>query len=284
VKPPPFSYVRPETLPDVISCLASWGDEGKILAGGQSLIPLLNLRLARPAVLIDISGVESLTGIRAEDGAVVIRAATRQLQAERSAELRARCPLVGQALGHVAHAQIRARGTVGGSIAHADPASELPAVAAALDAEFIAQGPAGLRSIAAPDFFLGPYMTALNDDEVLCEIRLPATAGQRTSFLELARRRGDYALAGVAACLRLDGDGRVASAALAACGVGGVPVRLRAAEQAVTGRRPGAAALRDAAAAASGEVSPSADLHADEAYRRRLVGTLVTRVIEEAAR
>ena len=284
MKPPPFSYARPQTLPDVISCLASWGNDGKILAGGQSLIPLLNLRLARPAVVIDIGGVDSLSGIGAEDETVVIRAATRQRHAERSARLRSLCPLVGQALSHVAHAQIRARGTVGGSLAHADPASELPAVAVALDAEFITQGPAGARTIPAPEFFLGPYTTALADDEVLCEIRLPATTGHGTAFLELARRRGDYALAGVAARVRLDDSGRVASAALAACGVGGVPVRLRAAEQAVTGRRPDDAAVRDAAGEASGEVSPSPDVHADAAYRRRLLGTLVARAIQEAAR
>lgn len=284
MKPSPFSYARPEALADVISCLARWGDEAKILAGGQSLIPLLNLRLARPAVLIDISAVDGLAGIRAEDAAVVIRAATPQLQAERSAELTALCPLVGQALSHVAHAPIRARGTVGGNLAHADAASELPAVAVALDAEFTIWGPSGVRRVRAEDFFLGPYTTAITADEVLYEIRFPATRGHGTSFLELARRRGDYALAGVAACVRLDDDGLVASAALAACGVGGVPVRLRAAEAAVTGRAPTGEALADAVAAASREVSPQTDIHADEAYRRRLVGTLVSRAIEEATR
>jgi aerobic carbon-monoxide dehydrogenase medium subunit len=284
MKPSPFSYVRPEALADVISCLARWGDDAKILAGGQSLIPLLNLRLARPAVLIDIAAVDGLAGIRTENGAVVIRAATRQRQAEHSAELTTLCPLVGQALRHVAHAQIRTRGTVGGNLAHGDAASELPAAAVALDAEFTIQGPSGARRVRAPDFFLGPYTTAVAADEVLYEIRFPAMPGHGTSFLELARRRGDYALAGVAACVRLDEDGRVDSAALGACGVGTVPVRLRAAEAAVTGRAPTGVALADAAAAASREVSPQTDIHADQAYRRRLVGTLVSRAIAEATR
>jgi aerobic carbon-monoxide dehydrogenase medium subunit len=284
MKPAPFSYVRPEALSDVISCLARWGDDGKILAGGQSLIPLLNLRLVRPAVLIDISAVDGLAGIRAENGGVVIRAATTQRQAEHSAELTTSCPLVGQALRHVAHAQIRNRGTVGGNLAHADAASELPAAAVALDAEFTIQGPAGARRVRAADFFLGPYTTAIAADEVLSEIRFPATPCHGTSFAELARRRGDYALAGVAACVRLDGDGLVTSAALAACGVGSVPVRLRAAEAAISGRLPRGAALADAAAEASREVSPQTDIHADQAYRRRLVGTLVARAVEEATR
>jgi carbon-monoxide dehydrogenase medium subunit len=282
MKPSPFAYARPEQLSDVIASLAKWGDDAKVIAGGQSLIPLLNLRLAHPAVLIDISDVERLSGISIEGDEVVIRATTRQREAEHSDELATLCPLIGQALRYVGHAQIRNRGTVGGNLAHGDPASELPAVALALDAEFLSAGPSGKRRIAAADFFVGPYTTALGSDEVLCEIRLPVTTGSGTAFLELARRAGDYALAGVAACIRVDEAGNVDRAALAGCGVDSVPVRLSGAEAAVLGRRLDADALRDAAEAASSEVNPPTDIHADDLYRRRLVGTLVKRAIQVA--
>ena len=150
MKPPPFSYVRPESVPDVLSCLARWGEDGKIVAGGQSLIPLLNLRLARPEVLIDIAAVDGLSGVRAENGSIVVRAGTTQRNAERSPQLTALCPLVRQALSHVAHPQIRVRGTIGGNLAHGDAASELPAVAVALDAEFTIEGLSGPRHVRAP--------------------------------------------------------------------------------------------------------------------------------------
>ena len=284
MKPSPFAYVRAEELSDVFDCLTRWGDESKILAGGQSLIPLLNLRLAHPAVLIDISEIATLSGIRIEGDAAVIGAATRQREVERSGELARSCPLIGQALRYVGHAQIRNRGTVGGNLAHGDAASELPAVALAIDAEFRVAGPSGERRIAAADFFVGPYTTALRSDEVLCEIGFPVTEDDGTSFLELARRSGDYALAGVAARVRLDEAGLISRVGLAACGVGSVPIRLHQAEGALIHRRPSAETVRDAAAAASLELSPPSDIHADADYRRRLAGTLVTRAVAEATR
>jgi aerobic carbon-monoxide dehydrogenase medium subunit len=281
VKPPPFRYLRPETEEGVLAALAEHGDEAKALAGGQSLLPLMNFRLARPSVLIDLQLLGSLRGIERSEDDVVVGAMTRQADAERSAELTATCPVVGQALGWVGHLQIRNSGTVGGSIAHADPAGELPAVALALDAEMVVKSASRRRLIPAAEFFVGPFTTALEPDELLTHVRFPATPGARTVFLELARRSGDFALAGVCAVNR--GTTENARVALAAIGVGGTPVRLTAAEAAVDGRALSDEAVREAGEAASAAVEPPSDFHADGAYRRELLGVLVRRALRQVA-
>jgi aerobic carbon-monoxide dehydrogenase medium subunit len=281
VKPPPFLYLRPETEDGVLAALAEHGDEAKVLAGGQSLVPLLNFRLARPAVLIDLERVGSLRGIDPSGGVVAVGAMTRQVDAERSGDLRAACPVVGQALGWVGHLQIRNRGTVGGSIAHADPAAELPAVALALDAEMVVRRATGERTIPASAFFAGPFTTALEPEELLTLVRFPATPGARTVFLEFARRSGDFALAGVCAVDR--GSRDAPRVALAAIGVGGSPVRLTAAEALLDGRPLTDEVVQEAGEAASAAVDPPSDLHADSAYRRELLGVLVRRALRQIA-
>ena len=265
----------------MLATLAEHGDEAKVLAGGQSLVPLLNFRFARPAVLVDLGRVGALAGIERRDGTVSVGAMTRQRYAERSDDLRDACPLVAQALAHVGHLQIRNRGTVGGSIAHADPAAELCAVALAVDAEMVIRGPRGERVVAAADFFQGPFTTTIEPDELLAEVRFPALGGARTAFLELARRSGDFALSGVAALNR--GTSGAARVALAAIGVGGSAVRLREAEAAVEGRELTDEVLQDAGEAASAAVDPPTDIHADSRYRKELLGVLVRRALRQVA-
>lgn len=281
MKPPPFRYVRPGSIEEVLGLLAEHGDEAKVLAGGQSLVPLLNFRLARPSVLIDLALVGSLRGIERRNGTLAIGAMTRQRDAEVSAEVGEAAPLVPQALAWVGHLQNRNRGTVGGSIAHADPAAELPAVALALDAEMVVRGAGGERLIPAAGFFEGPFMTVLGPEELLTEVRFPVRAGARTTFIELARRSGDFALAGVAAVNR--GPPGDADVALAAMGVGGRATRLSEAEAAVRGRELDDAVLGEAGEAASAAVDPPTDVHADSEYRRELLGVLVRRALRKVA-
>ena len=264
----------------MLRLLAEYGDEAKLLAGGQSLVPLLNLRLARPSVVIDLAAADGLAGMERLDGRVVLGPMTRQRAVETSVGLAAACPLLVEAIRHIGHVQIRNRGTVGGSLAHADPAAELPAVAVALGAEMVARSIGGERVVPAPEFFDGPFTTTLRPDELLAEIRMPVTEGRRTAFLEVARRTGDFAIAGVAAVLRFVPEStRVAEAGLAALGVSPTPARLREAEAVVLGSDLGEAAVSAAAAAAMAEVSPVTDVHADEGYRRRLLGVLVSRAL-----
>ena len=281
MKPPPFRYLRPGAVEEVLDALAEHGDEAKVLAGGQSLVPLMNFRLARPEVLIDLSLLDELRGIREVDDRLCLGAMTRQRDAETSHEVGAVCPLIPLALGWVGHLQIRNRGTIGGSIAHADPAAELPAVALALDAEMIVRSLRGERSIAAAEFFEGPFTTSLGSDELLVEIRFAATGTAKTVFLELARRAGDFALAGVAA-VNTGGPG-AADVRLAAIGIGGSAVRLTGAEDAVRGREVTTEVLRDAGESASAAVDPPTDVHADSAYRKELLGVLVRRALQQVA-
>ena len=240
---------------------------------------MLNMRFAMPSVLVDLALVEELQRIERVDGVLAIGAGVRHRAAERSALVQETCPLVVQSLRHVGHVQIRNRGTVGGSLAHADPSAELPAVAVALDAELVARGPGGERTIPAREFFLGPYTTALAEDEILTQARFPVLPGWRTAFAEVARRNGDFALAAVAAAVRLEG-GAVAEARLA-CVAGGVaPVRLDAA--AVVGAAPEPAALAAAGAAARAQLAADDAGHDPEQdYRRALVETLTVRALEE---
>src|SRR5512135_3562705 len=218
MKLPPFEYEAPATAAEAVDLLAEHGDDASVLAGGQSLIPLLALRLARPAVLIDINGIAELSGVSATDGRVVIGAMTRDFVAEKSGTVAETVPLLAAALPLIGHEAIRSRGTIGGSLAHADPAAELPAVARALDAEFVVRGPSGTRVIPAAQWFEGYLTTSRHSDELLVEVRFPAaTPGTGTSFQEVARRHGDFAIVALAASLVLSG-GVISDARLAFAG------------------------------------------------------------------
>jgi carbon-monoxide dehydrogenase medium subunit len=237
VKPAPFDYHAPESVADVVALLGEHGDEAKVLAGGQSLVPMLALRLTRFEHLVDITRVGELQGITRVNGSLRIAAATPQAVAEREPLVGESVPLIARAIPHIGHFQIRNRGTIGGSLAHADPASELPAVALALDATFEATGPGGSRDIAASEFFTGTWETALADDEVLVATRFPVWVGRvGFGFGEVARRSGDFALAGVAAAVELDGDDRITRATVGLFGVGSMPVRAASTEAAITGQ------------------------------------------------
>src|SRR6185295_7545302 len=225
MKPAPFKYIAATSLEQALALKAEHGDEAKFLAGGQSLIPAMNFRLARPAVLIDINGIESLAGVRTSQGTARIGPLTRYRALQRDAAFAGLFPLIGEALPHIAHPQIRNRGTIGGNLSHADPASELPAIAVALRARVHVQSAKRARSIAAADFFVSALTTDLEADEMLTEIELPLQ-GPRTGscFMEVARRRGDFAIVGVAAQMTLDDHDACSDIRLAFCGVGETPV------------------------------------------------------------
>lgn len=282
MKPAPFEYHRPASLAETFALLERYGDDGRILAGGQSLVPALNLRLATPRAVIDINRVPDLDGIRATPEGLVIGALVRQEAVERSPLVREHAPLIAAAIPHVGHTAIRARGTVGGSLALADPAAELPACLVALDATVRIAGRAGRREIAAADFFRGIYTTALGPGEIVTEVLLPrASAGWRWGFDELARRHGDFALAGLAAGLRVTGgttDGR-----LVFFGVGTGPVRARRAEAALAGRPVTSETLSAAARALDGDLDPPGDIHGSPALRRHLARVLLIRVVGRLA-
>jgi aerobic carbon-monoxide dehydrogenase medium subunit len=283
VKPVDFQLHRPSSLPQAVALLERLGDDCKLLAGGQSLVPLLNFRLARPEHVIDLSGIGSLATVRRTRDQLVIGAMTTHAQAERSRAIARAAPLITQALPHVAHSAIRARGTVGGSIAHGDPAAELPAVVLALDATVVAVGPAGERVIAAADFFRGNLVTSLGPDEVLTEIRIrPAPASVGVAFEEVGRRQGDFALVGAGAQVQLDARGRVAELRTCLTGVSPAPRRATEAESMLTGRALSPEAVEAAAAATREALSPNSDLHATAEYRRDVAGTLLARVVRSA--
>ncbi len=284
MKPPRFEYHDPATIEESLALLARHGDGARVLAGGQSLMPMLNFRLARPAHLVDINRVAGLDAIRGtDDGGLEIGALARQRALERSSLVAARSPLLAQAMPLVGHPQIRARGTLGGSLAHADPASELPAVAVALDARLTLASVRGRRSVAAEDFFVAALTTSLAPDELLLGVTLPAARARTgSSVQEVAIRRGDFALGGVAATVALDERGRVAAARIVCFGVGPRPVRARAAEESLAGAAPSREALAEAGRLAAAGVDPTADIHASAAYRKRLAGILTTRAIAAA--
>jgi len=281
VKPAPFDYFTPATLDEALALLAEHGGEAKPLAGGQSLIPAMNFRLARPAVLVDLNGISELAYVRPESGGVAVGAMTRQRVVERSEVVARAAPLLAEALPSIAHPQIRNRGTVGGSIAHADPSAELPAVMLALEARFRARGSTGERSIPAAEFFKGMLETALAPGELLIEIALPPIpARSGTAFLEVARRHGDYALVGVAAIVTLDPRGRCKRARISLLSVGDGPVLATEAGKVVAGQTPSADLLRAAGdAAATHDIDPPSDIHASAAYRRQLAGVLTRRAL-----
>lgn len=281
MKPAPFSYHRPASLDETFDLLARYGEDGRLLAGGQSLVPALNMRLATPEALIDINRLPDLDGIRAVPEGLAIGALARQEDVERSPLVASAAPLLGTALPHVGHAAIRARGTIGGSLALADPAAELPACMVALGAVIRTARRGGGRSIAAADFFRGVYTTALEPGEVLAEVLVPRLGpGWRSAFAELARRHGDYALAGLAAAARVDGAA-VAEIRLVFFGVGSTPVRARQAEAAMAGSGPAQERLDAAGAALVADLDPPGDVHASPALRRHLARVLLRRTVAQ---
>ncbi len=284
MKPAPFVYHRPATLDEALTLLAEHGSEAKPLAGGQSLIPAMNFRLARPPVLVDLNRVAELGYVRAGRDGLQIGAMTRQRAVERSDAVRGAAPLLAEAMPFIAHPQIRNRGTVGGSLAHADPAAELPAVMLALEARFRARSLKGERWIQAGEFFTGILETALGPDELLLEVVVPkAPARTGYAFAELARRHGDYALVGVAARVTLDRRERCQAARITLFSVGDGPVLAAAAAALLDGQEPSPEAMRAAAdAAAQRDIDPPSDIHASAAYRRRLAAVLTRRALARA--
>ncbi len=286
VKPPPFDYSAPDTLEEALFLLGEAGDEARPLAGGQSLVPLLSLRLARPSLLVDLAGITTLRTLGAADGHLALGAMVRERQAERDVRVRRLAPVLADALPLIGHPAIRSRGTIGGSLSHADPAAELPAVALVLEAELVAESRArGRRSIAAANFFTGFFTTELAPDELLTSLRVPSPApGTGWAVDEVARRHGDFAIVGAAAMVRLDtSTGRIGEARVALAGVGDTPVRLRETERMLDGAEPADGAFADAAEDAAARLSPPADVHGSAAYRRHIAGVLVRRTLKLAA-
>jgi CO/xanthine dehydrogenase FAD-binding subunit len=264
--------------------LGELGERARPLAGGQSLVPLLAFRLVRPGHLVDLNGVAGLAGIREDDGHLVIGAMTRQRALEMSPLVRARCPLLAEVLPQIGHVQIRNRGTLGGSLAHADPAAELPAVVAALQGELVVRSARGRRVLTSEQFFVGYLSTAVQPTELLVEVRLP-TAPRRTgtAFLEVSRRHGDFALVGVAATVTLDEAGVGTACALALTGVGPTPVVVPDAARALVGVKPAPAAFDEAGRRVSAALRPDGDLHASSEYRKHVAGVLTRRALASAA-
>ena len=275
-------------MEETLALLAEYGSDAKLLAGGQSLMPLINMRLARPAVLIDLNRVHALDYIKDENGTIRIGALTRQRTAERSPVVAAHVPLLAEALQWVGHPQIRNRGTIGGSLAHADPAAELPAVAAALDASFIVarhgRGTTTPRVLSPQQFFVSYLATALEPTEILTEVRFPPLwRDGGWAFVEVSRRYGDFALVGVAAVLRLDGEQRCRDVRLAFTGVGPTPVRMPEAESFVGGRKLDEEVLAEIGRLVSDRLQPESDIHASADYRRHVGGALARRALQTAA-
>ena len=284
MKLPPFAYARPASVSEAVALLAAHDGEAKALAGGQSLVPMLAFRLAAPSLLVDLGKVKELSRIGISDAGVTLGAMVRWRDILADARLKSAHPLLVAAVGQVAHYQIRNRGTVGGSMAHADPAAELPGIAVTCEAAITAVGKTGARMIAAADFFRAPLSTALAPDEIITEIRLPPwPAGRRFGFEEFARRRGDFALAGAAVFYDRDDGGNARNVHIGAIGVGDRPLRLVGAERALDGRAVDESAIAAAVAAARTDVDPPDDIHASGAYRRALIGTMVERALRRAA-
>jgi carbon-monoxide dehydrogenase medium subunit len=281
MKAPAFDYARAASLTEALDLLRRHGPDAKIIAGGQSLVPALNLRLLAPSLLVDIGGVPELKGISLDAGSVRIGAMTRHAEIRQSPEIARHAPLLAEAIGHVAHAAIRNRGTIGGSLAHADPAAELPACMLALGATLIVAGPDGERSIAAGDFFRGLFETALQPDEILVRIDVPVIRpDERSAFREFARRSGDYAIIGLAAHARV-GDDEITHLRLAYFGLGSKPTLAAAASQCFTGRPMTAATMSEAETALAIDLAPQSDLQASAETRLHLARVLLRRLVPE---
>ena len=283
MKPPIFDYVIAESEEHALEVLREHGDDAKVLAGGQSLVPLMSFRLAKPALLLDINGLEGLDGIEAADGHIRIGALTRQCELLARPLIAEHCPLMRAATEFIGHPAIRNRGTVGGSVAHADPAAELPVLLQVLDAEMEVRSAGAQRTIPADDFFLGLLMTAMNPDELLTGVSFaPPGEGAGWGFHEVARRHGDFALVAAAALVTLDGQGAVAVAAVALGGIADRPLRVGAVEDALQGNAPTTEAIEAVSRLVADSVIPVGDIHASEAYRAHLGEVLTKRALHDA--
>jgi CO/xanthine dehydrogenase FAD-binding subunit len=284
MKPAPFKYIAASSIDQTLSLKAEYGEEARFLAGGQSLIPAMNFRLARPAVLIDINGLPELAGIdQSDEKTIRVGAMTRYRALERDEAFLKTCPLFADALPHIAHPQIRNRGTIGGNLSHADPASELPAVATAMRARMKVKSSKGQRELDASEFFAGLLTTSLEPEEILVEIAFPAPERRSGScFMEVARRRGDFALAGVAAIVSLDEDGLCKEVRVALCGVGETPVDASAAASSLVGQRCTGKAIEAVAAEVQKAIDPPGSVHASADYQRHIAGVLTRRAIATA--
>ncbi|NIR50915.1 xanthine dehydrogenase family protein subunit M [candidate division KSB1 bacterium] len=285
MKPAPFKYFVPATLEEVLSHLAEYGDEAKLLAGGQSLVPTMNFRLAQPSVLIDLNRVEELFYIRAEDAQDVrIGAMTRQREVERDLVVAQKAPLVHETMPFIAHPQIRNRGTFGGSLAHADPAAELPAVMVALNAKFLLRSEEEERWVPASEFYEDLFLTVLEPEEILHEVSIPELPPKTGwAFREIARRSGDFALVGVAVLVQLDNKEQCQDTRIVYLSVGNGPVEAQQATQALVGKKPSARTIKEAADIAAGkDIDPPGDLHASPAYRRQLAKVLTEQALTQA--
>ncbi|WP_315834158.1 xanthine dehydrogenase family protein subunit M [Bradyrhizobium prioriisuperbiae] len=283
MKPAPFKYIVAHSVEEAVALKVEHGSDACFLAGGQSLVPALNFRLAQPAVLIDINTVADCDGVSVRDGKVSVGALTRYRVLQRNPGIAQHAPLIAEALPHIAHPQVRNRGTIGGNLSHADPASELPAIMLASGARMRVRSSAGERWIDARMFFVGALCTALEAHEMLVEVELPATAPRcGTAFMEIARRRGDFAIMGIAATLTLADDGSCAAARLAYCGAGDGPVLAAAAASILIGGRVGENDIAAAAEEAAREVDPFGSIHASKDYQRHLAGVLTRRALNIA--
>lgn len=284
MKLPAFEYAAPTSLDEAIGLLAAGGGTAKAIAGGQSFVPVLAFRLAAPKLLVDLRRIPGLDRIQIDAQGVSLGAKVRWRDIQDDRRLDTAHPLLAAAIAHVAHYQIRNRGTVGGSLAHADPAAEMPGIAVTCDAELVLRGASGTRVVQAADFFVGALSTVLADDELIVQVRLPAwPAARRWAFEEFAIRRGDFALAGIAVFYDLDAADRAVNAHIGVIGACNRPQRIPQAEEALNGRSVDAASIRAAASAASAALDPPGDLHASAAYRRALAGTLLERALLRAS-
>jgi aerobic carbon-monoxide dehydrogenase medium subunit len=285
MKPAPFDYHRAATLEHACDLLAAAPDDSKIMAGGQSLIAMMNFRLARPKIVIDVSNIENRNQITAEEGGLRVRATTVQRHVETSALAQERIPLLCYAIHHIAHFQIRNKGTIGGNLVNADPASELPATSLVLEAEFEIMNSEGKRTVPAAEFFITSMTTAVAANEVLASVRFAEPpAGSGWGFHEVSRRSGDYALAGCAAVVTLDAARKCSRARIGLFGVATTPVRARIAENALVGKEYSADLLQAAAREVQADIDPESDVHVTAAYRRSVAEALTMRSLEDAFR
>ncbi|NYE07059.1 CO/xanthine dehydrogenase FAD-binding subunit [Bacillus niacini] len=283
MKPPKFSYLRPNSLQEALDMLAEYGDDAKIMSGGQSLIPLLNMRLSTPGYIIDIGRVEELKGIREEEDVIVIGGMTRHVDVEKSALVREKCPLLTEGITWVGHNQIRSRGTIGGSIAHADPSAELPCMLTALRGEIVIMSREEEITVSPEEFFLSYLLTSLEPNQLIKEIRFPKIKkGSGYAFEEVARRHGDFALVEVAAVVELEADGTIADAKIALGGANSVPFIPEAVEGFLIGKMPDDSILKEAATLQLGDLDPEGDIHGSKEYRRYLSGVLLERALYKA--
>ena len=283
MKPAPFRYVAALSLEQALALKAEIGDEARFLAGGQSLVPTMNFRLTQPTMLIDINPLDELAGIRNGSDTLRIGALTRYRSLERDPMTAVKLPLIAEALPVIAHPQIRNRGTIGGNLAHADPASEMPAIVLTLGGRLHAQSVRGERWIEARDFFVGALTTALESDEMLTEVELPAAAADSGAcFLELSRRRGDFAIIGVACMVRLDAQGECIEARIGLCNAADGPVYANEASSSLVGKKLGEGEIAEAAALVQGAIDPGGSIHASKDYQRHIAGVLTARALTTA--